>query len=238
MKSKSLRGSRKGQAGFTLVEIAIVLVIIGLLLGGVLKGQELIDSAKTRNAINDMNGITAAYNGYVDRFRQIPGDDGALATLQARGSVWTGTAGITAAGDADSTLDIAVTATFTPGATATSEGLAFWQHLKAAGFLAGSPSAVGTDGSAALPRNAFNGLMGVSNNNAATPETGAPAGLVVCLSQVPGKAARQLDTQLDNGDAATGSLRATEGTAGANTPPATAATAYSDEEQYTVCKSL
>ena len=43
MKSMSLRGSRKGQSGFTLVEIAIVLVIIGLLLGGVLKGQELIE---------------------------------------------------------------------------------------------------------------------------------------------------------------------------------------------------
>ena len=37
------------QGGFTLVEIAIVLVIIGLLLGGVLKGQELINSAKVKN---------------------------------------------------------------------------------------------------------------------------------------------------------------------------------------------
>jgi len=45
MKSLSMRSSRRrAQSGFTLVEIAIVLVIIGLLLGGVLKGQELIEN--------------------------------------------------------------------------------------------------------------------------------------------------------------------------------------------------
>ena len=43
------------QSGFTLVEIAIVLVIIGLLLGGVLKGQELITQAKIKNVANDLN---------------------------------------------------------------------------------------------------------------------------------------------------------------------------------------
>ena len=43
---------RKQQSGFTLIEIAIVLVIIGLLLGGVLKGQELITAARVRNIIS------------------------------------------------------------------------------------------------------------------------------------------------------------------------------------------
>ena len=41
------------QSGFTLVEMAIVLVIIGLLIGGVLKGQELINSAKVKNLALD-----------------------------------------------------------------------------------------------------------------------------------------------------------------------------------------
>ncbi len=44
---------RRNQSGFTLIEIAIVLVIIGLLLGGVLKGQELINSAKVKNNQGD-----------------------------------------------------------------------------------------------------------------------------------------------------------------------------------------
>src|SRR5665647_3444069 len=63
------------QSGFTLVEIAIVLVIIGLLLGGILKGQEMITQAKIKNVINDMNGITAAFNSYQDRYKALPGDD-------------------------------------------------------------------------------------------------------------------------------------------------------------------
>src|SRR5579859_6894314 len=63
------------QQGFTLVEIAIVLVIIGLLLGGILKGQEMITQAKIKNAVADFSGISAAYYGYQDRYRAIPGDD-------------------------------------------------------------------------------------------------------------------------------------------------------------------
>ena len=62
------------QHGFTLVEIAIVLVIIGLLLGGILRGQELIQNARVRNIIDQQNGIKAAFFGFQDRFRMIPGD--------------------------------------------------------------------------------------------------------------------------------------------------------------------
>ena len=50
---------RSQQSGFTLVEIAIVLVIIGLLLGGILKGQELINSARVKNLANVASGPTA-----------------------------------------------------------------------------------------------------------------------------------------------------------------------------------
>src|SRR5260370_11555539 len=74
---------RSAQPGFTLVEIAIVLVIIGLLLGGILKGQEMITQAKIKNVINDFNGITAAMNSYQDRYRAVPGDDINAATRWA-----------------------------------------------------------------------------------------------------------------------------------------------------------
>ncbi len=60
--------------GFTLIEIAIVLVLIGLLLGGVLKGQELITSARVRNLISQQDGIKAAFFGFQDRYRALPGD--------------------------------------------------------------------------------------------------------------------------------------------------------------------
>jgi prepilin-type N-terminal cleavage/methylation domain-containing protein len=63
------------QSGFTLIEIAIVLVIIGLLLGGILKGQELITQGRIRNVGNDFQSVTAAINLYQDRYRALPGDD-------------------------------------------------------------------------------------------------------------------------------------------------------------------
>jgi prepilin-type N-terminal cleavage/methylation domain-containing protein len=77
------------QAGFTLVEIAIVLVIIGLLLGGVLKGQSLIDNAKIKNIIQQATSLQAAVNAYQDRFRALPGDD-ALATTHVPGATGNG----------------------------------------------------------------------------------------------------------------------------------------------------
>ena len=60
--------------GFTLLEIAIVLVIIGLLLSGVLKGQELITNARVRNLISQQDGIKTAFFGFEDRYRAVPGD--------------------------------------------------------------------------------------------------------------------------------------------------------------------
>ena len=68
------------QSGFTLVEMAVVLVIIGLLLGGVLKGQELINSAKAKSLVNDFRATATFVYGYQDRFRALPGDDAAADT--------------------------------------------------------------------------------------------------------------------------------------------------------------
>src|SRR5260370_17027828 len=87
---------RKSQ-GFTLVEIAIVLVIIGLLLGGILKGQEMITQAKIKNVIADFSGISAAYHGYVDRYKKIPGDDPCAAGTVTLGNCGTTTGRWTAA---------------------------------------------------------------------------------------------------------------------------------------------
>ncbi|HPV33193.1 MAG TPA: prepilin-type N-terminal cleavage/methylation domain-containing protein, partial [Methylotenera sp.] len=66
---------KKQQTGFTLIELAIVLVIIGLLLGGVLKGQELINSAKVKNMASDLKNIQIYVYSYQDKFKAIPGDD-------------------------------------------------------------------------------------------------------------------------------------------------------------------
>jgi prepilin-type N-terminal cleavage/methylation domain-containing protein len=60
--------------GFSLVETAIVLTIIGLLIGGVLRGQELIASARVRNAIDQVRAVQVAFYGFQDRYNALPGD--------------------------------------------------------------------------------------------------------------------------------------------------------------------
>lgn len=65
---------RSANRGVTLVEIAIVLVIIGLLLGGVLKGQELINNAKVRSMADRQNSLKVAWFSFIDRYQALPGD--------------------------------------------------------------------------------------------------------------------------------------------------------------------
>lgn len=211
------------QRGFTLVEIAIVLVIVGLLLGAILKGQELIENSRVKNAVNEVNGIKAAYNGYLDRYKRLPGDDGPLATLTGRGGNWTA---VTAAGNNNGVLAVTAAQTFNGGG----ENAAFFQHLRAAGYLTGP---VNTVGAAALPRNAFGGLTGIVN--AAVLGYAQPAPMV-CQGSVPGKAAAALDTQTDDGNPSTGNVRATQGAN--NAAPAAAAAAYNEGQMYTVCTVL
>lgn len=218
--------SRK-QGGFTLVEIAIVLVIIGLLLGGVLKGQEMIENSRVKAAVNDINGVTAAANAYMDRFHRIAGDDGNQATIRARGQNWSAAQ----AGTNNGALAITIAQTFGGGG----EQNSFWSQLRASGFITGDPSLAGVN---ALPRNPWGGLMGVTTD--ATIMNAMP-GTKICLSQVPGKAAISLDTQLDDGNPNTGTLRATIGAAGANTAPGAtpgAGVAYNEDTIYSICRSI
>lgn len=213
------------QQGFTLVEIAVVLVIIGLLLGAILKGQELIENSRVKNAINDMNSVKAAAFGYLDRYKALPGDDGPVGTLQARGSAW---AGITVAGNRDGGIGAGAN----PFAAPAGEHLGFWQHVRAAGFLTGNPSDAGA---AALPKNAFGGVTGIAS---LTTQLGNFNNRVVCMSQVPGKAATALDNQLDDGRPNSGTVRATLQNGVNNTAPGAAATTYSEDQRYTTCAPL
>ncbi len=213
------------QRGFTLVEIAVVLVIIGLLLGAILKGQELVENSRVKNAANDFSSIKAASYGYLDRYRSMPGDDGPIGTLQGRGSDW---APVTVAGNRDG----AIGAGANPFAAPTGEHLAFWQQLRAAGFLTGSAS---DTGAAALAKNAFGGVTGVAS---LTTQLGGFNARAVCMSQVPGKGAIALDNQLDDGKPGSGTVRATLQAGAGNVAPGAVAASYSEDQRYTVCTKL
>src|SRR5262245_6335257 len=150
------------QSGFTLVEIAIVLVIIGLLLGGILKGQEMITQAKIKNLISDFSGVSVAYHGYVDRYRKIPGDDG---DASAR---WGGpAAGVPAAPAAGAFNDGTIAGGYA-STTADDESRLFWLHLRKAGFVSGTDQE--------QPFNAVAGKLGVQTGNAAAVPAAALGG--------------------------------------------------------------
>src|SRR5437763_16269619 len=117
--AKTGENMRSQQSGFTLVEIAIVLVIIGLLLGGILKGQELINSARVKNIANDFRVIPTYIYAYQDKFRALPGDDNKATSHVQTNPV---TAGL-ADGNGNGVIDGAV---FDNTNKPTSEALDFW----------------------------------------------------------------------------------------------------------------
>ena len=235
--------SKRMQAGFTLVEIAIVLVIIGLLLGGILKGQEMITQARIKNVVNDFNGITAAQFAYLDRYRAVPGDDpGASLRWQNPNPP-----GGSRDGDGNGAIfgEYMNPAAALTGAAplATEESNVFWWHLRLAGFVAGA-----TSGQAAWsqPVNAVGGLVGVQNGSPGPAGGSQLSGLVLCSSNVPDKIASAVDTQIDDQRSATGQMFGYLQGPAQNSPSLTvapanvAAAAYveSGSNQYVVCKKL
>src|SRR5512147_269181 len=121
---------RSQQSGFTLVEIAIVLVIIGLLLGGILKGQELINSAKVKNLANDFRNIPVYIYGYQDKFRSLPGDDATVGTATTH--IPNGTACTPAATPAHCVVGNGLIDGPWDATTTADESYVFWQHIRLA----------------------------------------------------------------------------------------------------------
>jgi prepilin-type N-terminal cleavage/methylation domain-containing protein len=221
------------QSGFTLIEIAIVLVIIGLLLGGILKGQELINSARVKNLATDFRNIPLFIYGYQDKFRALPGDDKAAVT-HVNGILATTPAGQQGNGVIDGNWN---------STTATDESFLFWQHVRLSGLAPGSTTITAPD---YLPTNAAGGTIGIqSGTSVATsspildssnnPIRGA---YIICSTGILGKFVKQLDTQIDDGNTATGSMMATPSngyTLGKVATPTTGTNAIDDAAAYTVC---
>ena len=220
---------KQNSSGFTLIEIAIVLVIIGLLLGGVLKGQELINSAKVKNLANDFKNIPVYIYGYQDKFRALPGDDGKAA------SHVTGATAATSAKLNNGVIDGAW-----DSAVITDETQKFWEHVRLAGLATGP-----TTGDM-LPTNAVNGVIGITNSGIDNPDPTVPVTAkiqgtyIICSASILGKYAKQLDIQMDDGAPTTGSMRAYTAASTARGAQLSAPTAgpLGDASTYTVCMGV
>ena len=211
-------GMRKHQQGFTLVEIAIVLVIIGLLLGGILKGQEMITQAKIKNVVADFSGISAAYYGYQDRYRAIPGDD-------AKADRWTG--GVV--GNGNGTVE----GKYNYTTDDTVESRKWWDHLRRAGFVGGSGYQ--------QPVNALVGMIGVETGDGASGTAlGGFASLIMCSTNLPDKVAIAVDSQMDDGVSHTGGVRAQLQTPGTPDIAAAATSPYAETGTniYILCRQI
>jgi prepilin-type N-terminal cleavage/methylation domain-containing protein len=67
-------GLNLNNKAFTLIEMSITLVIIGLIIGGVLKGDELIEATKLKRFESQVSRVQVGYLQYFDRFNRPPGD--------------------------------------------------------------------------------------------------------------------------------------------------------------------
>ncbi|MBA4418508.1 MAG: prepilin-type cleavage/methylation domain-containing protein [Syntrophus sp. (in: bacteria)] len=190
----------RNQRGFTLVELAIVLVIIGIILGAVLKGQELINSAKTKRVYNQQREITAAVYSYFDKYQRFPGDDN---TAVARGGVWAATG----AGNGNGLIDNPGAFNYACAAATATEVCILWEHLRLANILSGSGRL--------NPQHSFGGNVSVTwiNLNA--------TGLAhwIAFQNVPADVAQVIDTQYDDGVWNTGSIQGSVTYVGAGSTP-------------------
>ena len=185
----------KKQAGFTLIEIAIVLVIIGLLLGGVLKGQELINTARVRALNNSVDGVTAAWFSFQDRYRAYPGDySAAQSAINLPGAPTGGNANGQVSTDNERAL--------------------VWVHLEAAGYITGGYSndaatigpLVYDNPTATSPDNGFGTGM-VLSYGAQAQSTAVSAHELMSGHGIPVEVLAELDRKVDDGQPATGSMQ-------------------------------
>jgi prepilin-type N-terminal cleavage/methylation domain-containing protein len=200
------------QRGFTLIEIAIVLVIIGLLLGGVLKGQELITSARVRNLISQQDGIKAAYFGFLDRYRALPGDyTGATNNITG-----VSTAACNGGnGNGNGQIETAVN----------NEDILAWEHLSKAGFINGTYTCAAAVAPGTNPTNPYAIALQVSYDGAYGTAGGPLRHNLKTGNQIPVDIMAEVDRKIDDGQPNTGGFQFSAYTVAGGVAPTSAALA-------------
>jgi type II secretory pathway pseudopilin PulG len=206
--------------GFTLVEAAIVLVIIGLLVGATITGQKMIAGVQAKRTVAEVRDITAAYLLYYDRYRAIPGDDPRASTRWPGAKDGNGDGRISGSYDAAPPEDAAALVVD----SSEGENLNFWWHLRLAGLINGASD---SNSPAAPNPHPLGGRSGIQQ------DAYGMRGGVMCMSNVASGIAGAMDTASDDQLPDRGAMRGASQAGGE--PPA----AYAPgDEDYLLCVSL
>lgn len=248
----SIHAKTKLQRGFTLIEMSIVLVIIGLIIGGILKGQEIIESSRQKNIITQVDTMRAAVNTFADKYNGLPGDYNlALTRINS-------TAALIANGDGDGIVDPTGIATAANIAADTGVGNAeqynFFNHLALAELISGTtpstaaaPAGFG-DGSAlpaiAVPGGGMTvvyGLYNLGNNPRQSHwlrlhKTVAGAADGAATGVLSGKRAFEMDLKIDDALPYEGTMRITG--AGGTAPNCNNGAAYNSLDNSQLCAPI
>lgn len=211
--------NKNAQAGFTLVELAIVMIIIGLLIGGILKGQELVANAQVTATVAQIKGIDGALSTFRDKYSALPGDILAPNTRLRDCAV----APCSEPGDGNNRIDTPALGT---APTNTSEGSVAFVHMAAADLIAGvrinddtTPPVFG----GALPEAELSGgfWIGHTQNGDGAGLSGLRPGHYLVFNGTVGDVtatsetgitatqAAQIDRKVDDGDPTTGDVQST-----------------------------
>ena len=198
---------QKINRGFTLIELAIVLVVIGLLLGGILKGQELIESARARNLISQLDSIKAAYFTFQDKYRALPGD---YPGILARANL-SGISNDSVGGNSDGVVRD------TPQAR---ESLLAWVHLSHANLISGNYRASGSqpDATGEWPRNPYGATLQLQYDTQYAGSKGVARLSLKTGNQVPARILAEIDRKIDDGRADSGQFRFSDYDGGGGPP--------------------
>lgn len=186
----SMANPIRRQAGITLVEIAIVLLIVGLLIGVLLKGQEMILNAKLKKIDRDRSGIATATLTYQDRYRQLPGDDD---RASVRFAIYSDGVDDPLPAEIDGNADGSIDGDWI--AVANSETSNMWKHLRASDLIPGG----GDD--AIQPRNTYGGVIGVRDGSLLI------TGHVTIFGELEGAIAKIIESRLDDGSPESGQIQ-------------------------------